>query len=367
MMDFSTVKGLRIPEGAVTQITDSAGRVLWVLAADIGAIRLQVQKFTSDTYAGETTYENEQFILLDIYPKTNGTVTVTYGGITKTITDTSGAAEPNAQQVVFGTFNGVDHNAEVPESGALVIEGDCRGFGQGSFSYSSKLTEVCSCITDIHDFGEIEYIPASAFESALLTGVEIPSNITTLNESTFESCGNLTSVALPGGLTVIGKDCFRSCTKLTEINLPNTIESIGICAFFGCEALVSIVLPDLLKILEVSTFYGCKNLASVELPNSLEIIRSTAFAGCKLDTIDIPASVTSIGSEAFSSLRTAIMHSTTPPQLEGTTDEESGTITYDTFDSKYFLKQIIVPKGCGEAYRTAAGWSTYADYIVEES
>ena len=29
MIDFSTLKGLTIPEGVVKQITDSAGRVLW--------------------------------------------------------------------------------------------------------------------------------------------------------------------------------------------------------------------------------------------------------------------------------------------------------------------------------------------------
>lgn len=28
-MDFDTVKGLTIPEGVVTQITDASGRVIW--------------------------------------------------------------------------------------------------------------------------------------------------------------------------------------------------------------------------------------------------------------------------------------------------------------------------------------------------
>ena len=107
-IDFSTLQGLTIPEGVVTEIKDDRGRVIWAVSGGDKVI-LQVAKITSNTYAGETTYENEEFILLDIYPKTNGTVTVTYGGLTKTIKDTSGAAEPNAQQVVFGTFNGVTH------------------------------------------------------------------------------------------------------------------------------------------------------------------------------------------------------------------------------------------------------------------
>ena len=86
------------------QIEDAQGRVLWALPVASGSVVLEVKKITATTYAGSTSYANEKFILLDIYPKTNGTVAVTYGGLTKTITDTSGAASPNAQQVYFGTF-----------------------------------------------------------------------------------------------------------------------------------------------------------------------------------------------------------------------------------------------------------------------
>lgn len=35
MMDFSTLQGLTIPEGNVTQITDAAGQVLWELSKKV--------------------------------------------------------------------------------------------------------------------------------------------------------------------------------------------------------------------------------------------------------------------------------------------------------------------------------------------
>ena len=35
MIDFSTLQGLAIPEGNVTQITDASGRVIWALASDL--------------------------------------------------------------------------------------------------------------------------------------------------------------------------------------------------------------------------------------------------------------------------------------------------------------------------------------------
>ena len=94
---------------------------------------LEVEKITSNTYANETTYEHEEFILLDIYPKPGGTVNVTYGGLTKTITDTSGAEEPNAQQVFFGTLNGISDSVATPSNGELIIEGACYAFSCGTY------------------------------------------------------------------------------------------------------------------------------------------------------------------------------------------------------------------------------------------
>ena len=112
MIDFSTLQRLTIPEGVVTQIADSEGNVLWALASESSEpIVLKVKKITSNTYAGSTAYNNEQFILLDIYPKTaNSVVEVTYGDVTKTLTF-SGS---NAKQVYFGTFNGVSDDVETP-------------------------------------------------------------------------------------------------------------------------------------------------------------------------------------------------------------------------------------------------------------
>ena len=131
MIDFSTLQALTVPEGVVTKI-EKDGVVLWELPVG-GSIVLEVKKITSNTYVGSTTYNGETFILLDIYPRSGGTVTVTYGGLTKTITDDGTAETPNAQQVFFGTFNGVTDEVETPDSGKLTIRGDCYAFGCSTF------------------------------------------------------------------------------------------------------------------------------------------------------------------------------------------------------------------------------------------
>lgn len=312
MIDFSTLQGLTIPEGVVTEIKDASGRVIWAVSG--GKVILQVEKITSDTYAAETTYTGEQFILLDIYPKTNGTVTVTYGGLTKTITDTSGAEEPNAQQIYFGTLYGVSDSVATPASGELTIEGDYYAFGQSCYSQSSKIPSYrCLCITSVDSFGKITIVPEGAFGFVKsLTNVELPNSVSRIMDNAFNSCSNLISVKLPNNLETIGAKAFDA-TKLTDIEIPSSVTSIGDRAFY-CQS-------------------------------TLE--------------------------PAYSSIKTVKMLGNTPPELIPSTNDSTGTTTYTHFGSKelegYSLEQIIVPKGCGNAYKTAEGWSTYADYIVEAS
>lgn len=180
---LKSVKALTIPEGVVAEIKDASGRVIWSAG---GKVVLKVEKVTSDTYAGETTYTGEQFILLDIYPKANGTVKVTYGGLKKTITDTSGADEPNAQQVFFGTFNGVSDSVTTPASGTLTIEGDYVAFGCTLYRSANKISARCCCVTAATDLGNIQYIPDYAFvDCERLTSIIIPKSVTRIGARAF--------------------------------------------------------------------------------------------------------------------------------------------------------------------------------------
>lgn len=286
-IDFATLQGLTIPEGVVTQIADSSGRVLWKLETS-KPIVLEVEKITSDTYAGETLYTGEQFILLDIYPKTNGTVTVTYGGLTKTITDTSGAEEPNAQQVFFGTFNGVSDSVTTPASGTLTIEGDCRGFGGGAYDKTSKdvIPVHCACITEIVNFGDIEYIPDYAF-------CDITSKLT------------MTTIEIPKNVSYIGTLAFADTSQLQTVTISENVAYIGHGAFAPMARNSDLITVNILGTTPAETGIN------------------EAYGHCNL----------------------------------------FGDISSDYFTSP----QIIVPKGCGSTYKTAEGWSYYADYIVEVS
>lgn len=410
MIDFATLQGLTIPEGVVTQIADAAGNVLWAVQSDKPVI-LEVEKITSDTYVGSTSFTDQQFIMLDIYPKPNGTVTVTYGGLTKTITDTSGAAEPNAQRVYFGTYRGVSDTT--PASGTLTIEGEYDTFAVGSFNSAKSTTQKCPCITAVTDLGSITKIPGGAFSGCTkITSIAIPKSVTSIALSAFPNGGKIyftvdsnnpayssengtlfnkaktvlilfraasDHYVVPNTVTSIGAGAFERCTDLTDITLPSGLVSIGDSAFSECTNLVLTSLPSGVTTIGDSAFYYCENVAIADFPNGLISIGTNAFfmgvsgrdsdgyardiATKMPDAITLPATLGSIGDYAFcyqykstyyySYVSTITILATTPPTVAVLADSA--------------VYKIIVPTGCGEAYKAAEGWSSYADRIVEAS
>lgn len=310
MIDFTTLQGLTIPEGVVTQITDVSGNVIWAVQSESDEpIVLEVEKITSDTYAGETTYTGESFILLDIYPKTaSSKVKVTYGGLTKTLTFSG----TNAQQVFFGTFNGVADEVETPASGTLTIEGGCSGFGCSKFAYSSKYSGYkCPCITAVTSWGAITEILSNAFYG----------------------CTKLALTSLPSGITGIGEYAFRGCIGISVGEIPEGVAEIGHYAFFMNSA---------------------NNMPNeIILPSTVKYIGDYAFAQqpTSLNTFITLADI-------------IIIRATEPPLLGGT--NTFGEDNEATTSSDYYRPDmIVVPAGCGEAYRAAEYWSEHANKIVE--
>ena len=69
---------------------------------------------------------------------------------------------------------------------------------------------------------------------------------------------------------------------------------------FSCSTLQSINIPDSVTSIGSHAFSWCKSLKTISIPNSVKIIGADAFDGCKtLQTINIPDGVTSIEAWAF--------------------------------------------------------------------
>ena len=132
--------------------------------------------------------------------------------------------------------------------------------------------------------------------------VSIPDSVTSIGESTFQSCSALTSVTIPDSVTSIGSSAFQGCSALTSVTIPNGVTSIGSYTFQSCSGLTSVTIPDSVTSIGLNAFYGCSSLTSVSIPGRVTSIGEFAFASCsRLTSLTIPNSVTSIGSYAFRS------------------------------------------------------------------
>ena len=217
-------------------------------------------------------------------------------------------------------------------------------------------------ITKIEFGDSVTSIGNSTFDSChSLTSITIPGSVTSIGNSTFNSCNSLTSITIPDSVTSIGDSAFNSCYSLTSIIMPGSVTSIGKFAFNNCYSLTSIIIPGSVTSIGNSAFQSCYSLRSITIPDSITSIGNSAFQSCYyLTSITIPGSVTSIGNSVFNNcygMAEYHLKPTTPPTLSSTS--AFGSIQDDCI--------IYVQQGSLETYQTATNWATYASHMQEET
>ena len=212
----------------------------------------------------------------------------------------------------------------------------------------SIVVDAANQIYDSH--GNCNAVIETATGTVLIVckNTTLPDGVTSIADYAFSGRTDLTSIDLPETVTSIGASAFSGCTSLTSISIPEGVTSIGAYAFYGCKGLTSFTFPDSLKELGVQAFFNCSGLEHVDFGNCTAPINASVFTGCSalssvavnennavyddredcnalIRTDDntlligtnrtvIPASVTAIGSSAFSS-RTGLTAITIPASV----------------------------------------------------
>ena len=175
-------------------------------------------------------------------------------------------------------------------------------------------------------------------------------------------------------LTTIKSQAAMGCAISGVLDLSKTkVETIEKSAFSGCKDLTGVVLPDTLKVLGTSdgssgsVFNGCSGLQFVrtasskedtifELPANLEVIGKQCFYQCTGlpagTTIEIPASVTYMGSEVFNytpSITTIVVKANDASQYNGKAFVDSSS-SYGlghrlTVFNNFAAKETFTPSG----------------------
>ena len=227
----------------------------------------------------------------------------------------------------------------------------------GVITIGENAFNMCCSLTSIDIPDGVTSIGASAFSACeSLTSIDIPDGVITIGENAFNRCESLTSVDIPDGVTAIEAGVFSYCKNLESVVIPDGVTSIGYGAFQRCESLTSVDIPAGVTTIEATAFSACYSLTSVDIPAGVTIITSSVFSGTGLTSIEIPEDVVTIDYHAFrecTGLAAVTCYAVTPPELRDYAfmDNADGRIIY-------------VPAESVDAYKKAAGWSTYADAIV---
>ena len=235
----------------------------------------------------------------------------------------------------------------------------CTGLTKAEFA---SIESLCKINFGNYDANPLYYAKHLYINGQEVKDVVIPSNITSINASTFYGCTGLTSITIPNSITSIGSSAFYGCTGLTKVTLnsnsivSNTSSISNLKTIFGSQV-KEYVLGDNITSIGSSAFYGCTGLTSVTIPNSVTNIGSSAFYNCSgLTSVTIGNSVTSIYSSAFyncSSLRSVTCYAQNVPS--------TGASAFNKVPQS--TATLYVPAESIDAYKSTSPWSIFGTIL----
>lgn len=155
---------------------------------------------------------------------------------------------------------------------------------------------------------EIEYSENS------ICVIRFVDDVTTIGDGAFSGCTNLKNISIPDSVSEIGKEAFFDCKNLEAITLGMGLRSCGARAFDNCINLFSLHIYSVTDWCKITfadktsnpAYYSQvllldgEKIKELNIPSSITAISPYAFCGnTYLTSISIPASVRSIGIDAF--------------------------------------------------------------------
>jgi len=254
---------------------------------------------------------------------------------------------------------------------------------------------LCNALTNVVISANATEIGNYAFGGTTsLKSFDVPNTVTTLAQAAFQSSG-IETINLGTSLTTIGKNAFQK-SQLKSIVIPASVTSIDATAFADCANLERIevamgntayyagdygelynsldqlvVFPAMCSadngyfemrpgttLVAASVFANAKNLYIVKLADTVSTIPASTFSGSSIRRIEIPSTVTSIDSNAFTNclnLTEVIIPDTVVTIGSGafsgctalekiTLPKNLATISTSTFKGCTALKTITLPE-----------------------
>lgn len=226
--------------------------------------------------------------------------------------------------------------------------------GKGIITFDGDVTQIgkeafykCEMLTNITIPYSVTTIGRQAFGGSGLTCIRIPNSVSKIEERAFYCCYDLEKFtgkyAEDNGICLIVDGVFINfayACGTTEYSIPNDVTRIGDAAFQGCDALITVIIPDSVTSIGMQAFWMCDGLTELVIPQNVNKVHAWAFFGCH-------------------NLKNVYCKPTLPPSIT-----YSNLLTWVAFSSQASGRKIYVPMESVEAYKSAEGWSEYADDFV---
>lgn len=113
-------------------------------------------------------------------------------------------------------------------------------------------------------------------------------------------------VYVPESVTAIGAQAFKDCVNVHRVVLPEGVTEIQSAgngmwgAFFGCTSLETVDMPTTLTRIGSNAFNGCVKLSAMDIPDSVTLIGAGAFNGCsELASVKLPKAIHELANDIF--------------------------------------------------------------------
>ncbi len=177
--------------------------------------------------------------------------------------------------------------------------------GDAAFDNCTRLTSIT-----FEAGSQLQSIGTSAFNRAGLTSISLPSSLTSLGSSAFSANTALASVTFGAGsqLTTVGNNAFTGLPQST-IALPASVTSIG-SSPFGSNIRLTVADANPNYSVQNGVLFNKTQTTLIAyapwltdstyvIPASVTTLSGSAFIDSQLQTLNIPATVSTIGTYAF--------------------------------------------------------------------
>ncbi len=219
-------------------------------------------------------------------------------------------AQGNAINVYTSSSNFTE-NVILPSTldGHKVISiGDNATLGNALFHKSINEKNYWNNIISITVPEGVEYINSETFYGyENLEKVTLPDSVIYIGDRAFSATDNLAyinsdikgKVVMPKNLQYYGESLFENNKKINSFEFPEQINYIQNWTFYEAKGFTDLTIPKQFKYIGKGAF-AQSDIKSLTIENGVEIIGDSAFQlNKKLEKVDVPNSVISIGEYAF--------------------------------------------------------------------